>query len=161
MNWKAMMTSFHKLLRVMMVMLGLFEFWSASQWYLYPKTEQSNTHILPPDIVDPKAHFVTPWIMFLVALGCVRIMYGASPESLVTWLMTLLTHIFEELFWLIYAKQSSSDPNATFFSLIIDAAKFKDQIFHNTLVLVGPLLLILFLIFDLPQVIGQPKLKTN
>ena len=59
-----------------MIMLGLFEFWSASPWYLHPNTEQSNTHILPPDIVDPKAHFVTPWIMFLVALGRVGFGFG-------------------------------------------------------------------------------------
>ena len=152
------MSSFHKAFRMLMVGLGLFEFFSASQWYMNAHKEQAATAILPVDIVATNSHFVTPWIMFLIALGCVRIIYGASPESWVTWLMTLITHIFEELFWLIYAKESSANQNASYLSLIIDAATFKDKIFHNVLVLIGPLILILFLLIDIPST-SKSKVK--
>ena len=150
------MASFHKLLKILMVLLGLFEFWSASQWWLTPEKEQASTAILPKALVNPNAHFVTPWVMFLVALGCVRIIYGASQESFVTWLMTLITHVFEEMFWLIYAKEQA-DAGATYLSILIDAATFKDKIFHNVLVLIGPLLLILFLFIDLPSVLNTKE----
>ena len=70
----------------------------------------------------------------------------------------IITHIFEELFWLIYAKESSANPNASYLSLIIDAATFKDKIFHNFLVLIGPLILILFLLIDIPST-SKSKVK--
>ena len=144
------MATFHSLLRNMMVLLGIFEFYSASQWIQNPEAQQLEAAaVLPKSILGDNSHFIPAWLTFLITLGCVRINYGFGPENLVTWVTTLVTHIVEEWFWLSYASKAS--PGTPMVQLITNSIRNISSEFHTALVLVGPLLLILFIICDYPN----------
>ena len=144
------MAAFHSLLRTMMVLLGVFEFYSALQWVQNPGAQQMEADaLLPKSILSDGSHFVPAWLTFLITLGCVRINYGLGPENTVTWASTLVTHIVEELFWLSYASKAS--PGTPAFELIMNSVKNISSEFHTALVLVGPLLLIIFIVVDYPN----------
>jgi hypothetical protein len=134
----------------MMALLGVFEFYSASQWVQDPTAQQVEAQaLLPKSILSDGSHFIPAWLTFLITLGCVRINYGLGPENTVTWASTLVTHIVEELFWLSYASKAS--PGTPALELITNSVKNISTEFHTALVLVGPLLLILFIVLDYPN----------
>jgi hypothetical protein len=143
---------FHPAFRGLMVLLGFFEFYSAYTWITDAAAQQREAHeILPASILGADAHFLAPWVSFLIALGCVRLTYGMAPESKTTWWTTFLTHVAEEFFWIYYA--TVSHPSVSVPQLVVNAAQFTPN-FHCGLVLVGPLLLLVFLIADYPAVVA-------
>ena len=152
------MLGFHALLRTMMVLLGIFEFYSALQWVQNPEAQQLEAKALfPRSILDNDSIFIPAWITFLITLGCVRINYGLGPENFSCWASTLGTHVVEEWFWLSCA--SKAHPGKSMVELIISSVNHASSEFHTTLVVVGPLLLILFILCDYPNHQSKQKLE--
>jgi|TARA_B110000208_G_scaffold189559_1_gene251357 hypothetical protein len=123
------------------LLLGLFEFYSALQWWSNAEAEQRATEGLLPAACTMEV-FVVAWCVYLVTLGLVRIsVYLSSNLASTLWISTLV-HLPETLFWWYWAlKPTYLDGEDGIVAFLLEVCKGQRG-FFAMLVLIGPGLLV-------------------
>lgn len=140
------MSGITRLFRILFLLLGLFEFFSAFNWLTNPSKEVANAQGLLPASVGSAGGraFVFAWSAFLIALGLVRVNVYLQPSSAATLFVALGVHLVESgFFWAVALTGQFKGENPI--QLAKAVANFEKG-FFPALVLIGPLLLIVMLI---------------
>jgi lathosterol oxidase len=131
------------------LLFGLFEFYSAFNWWTNTQSEWEATKgMLPKDAMNEL--FIIGWCTYLVTLGLVRIGVYFQPNSISTLYTSMLVHVPETCFWWYWGIKDeyagfvvSIDNVMTY---IFDIVMLKQGQFA-ALVLIGPSLMILLHVY--------------
>eukprot|EP00040_Diaphanoeca_grandis_P004736 m.29950 g.29950 ORF g.29950 m.29950 type:complete len:160 (+) comp16186_c0_seq1:29-508(+) len=136
------MAFFCTLNKYLMLILSLFEFLSAYNWWTNPTQEIAATDgLITPMRGAGTELFVASFVLYLLTLALVRMSVFLQPTSKSTLFIVIAVHVLEQAFWWFEALQPQYAKGATAQEIFTDVLGMKRGLFAS-IVLLAPTFII-------------------
>ena len=139
-----MKLSLRVLTRVLCVMLGVFEFYSAYDFSNNFSERVDREQLLPPSFKDPGV--VSLFIAYIITLGILRLNWALGQGGFTEWLALVGAHVIEARFWwnLAYSSNLVGGDTISAFSYKVITLEFGLE--TRVLLFAVPVLILLFVL---------------